>query len=92
MLNLLTRLFPLSGLTHSLTHSALAVAEAEAPAPMSMHGSWFGVGDGTVIMWSLVWVLIPIGLVAIIGLIWAARTGHFRDAQAIAERQIELED
>jgi nitrogen fixation-related uncharacterized protein len=57
-----------------------------------IHGSWFGVGDGTVIMWSLVWVLLPIGLFAIIGLIWAGKTGHFRDVQKIAEKQLELED
>jgi nitrogen fixation-related uncharacterized protein len=57
-----------------------------------VHGSWFGVGDGTVIMWSLVWVLLPIGLFAIIGLIWAGKTGHFRDVQEIAEKQLELED
>ncbi|NJK55204.1 MAG: hypothetical protein HC939_04080 [Pleurocapsa sp. SU_5_0] len=57
-----------------------------------VHGSWFGVGDGTVIMWSLVWVLLPIGLFAIIGLIWAGKTGHFRDVQQIAEKQLELED
>lgn len=43
-------------------------------------------------MWSLVWVLLPIGLFAIIGLIWAGKTGHFRDVQQIAEKQLELED
>jgi hypothetical protein len=74
-----------------LTHSALAV-EAEVHATKPMHGSWFGVGDGTVIMWPLVWVLLCIGFLAIAGLVWATRTGHFRNAQAIADRQIELED
>ncbi len=57
-----------------------------------IHGSWFGIGDGTVIMWSLVWVLLPIGLLAILSLIWAAKNGQFRDAQEIAERQLNIED
>ncbi|NJM24145.1 MAG: cbb3-type cytochrome oxidase assembly protein [Richelia sp. SM1_7_0] len=57
-----------------------------------LHGSWFGVGDGTVIMWPLVWTLLPIGLFAIISLIWATKTGQFRDIEKIAERQLELED
>jgi nitrogen fixation-related uncharacterized protein len=57
-----------------------------------VHGSWFGIGDGTVIMWPLVWVLLPIGLFAILALVWAAKHGQFRNAQEIAERQLEIED
>jgi cbb3-type cytochrome oxidase maturation protein len=64
----------------------------EGHSPAYVHGSWFGIGDGTVIMWSLVWVLLPIGLLAILSLIWAAKNGQFRDAQEIAERQLNIED
>jgi cbb3-type cytochrome oxidase maturation protein len=57
-----------------------------------VHGSWFGIGDGTVIMWPLVWVLLPIGIFAIVALLWATKNGQFRNAQEIAERQLEIED
>jgi cbb3-type cytochrome oxidase maturation protein len=57
-----------------------------------VHGSWFGIGDGTIIMWSLVWVLLPIGFLAILSLAWAAKNGQFRDAQEAAERQLNIED
>ena len=57
-----------------------------------MHGSWFGVGDGTTIMWSLVWVLLPIGVFVIIGLIWATKAGQFQDIDETARRQLEIED
>ena len=43
-----------------------------------MRGSWFGVGDGTTIMWSLVWVLLPIGVFVIIGLIWRQKPDSFK--------------
>ncbi len=66
---------------HSVNHSAAYV-----------HGSWFGIGDGTVIMWPLVWVLLPIGIFAIVALLWATKNGQFRNAQEIAERQLEIED
>lgn len=73
----------------------LAIAdshEMDSHATTYVHGSWFGIGDGTVIMWSLVWVLLPIGVLAILSLIWASKNGQFRDAQEIAERQLEIED
>lgn len=57
-----------------------------------VHGSWFGIGDGTVIIWPLVWVLLPIGVFAIVALLWATKNGQFRNAQEIAERQLEIED
>lgn len=57
-----------------------------------VHGSWFGIGDGTVIIWPLVWVLLPIGIFAIVALLWATKNGQFRNAQEIAERQLEIED
>ena len=57
-----------------------------------MRGSWFGVGDGTTIMWSLVWVLLPIGVFVIIGLIWATKAGQFQDIDETARRQLEIED
>jgi nitrogen fixation-related uncharacterized protein len=66
---------------HSEHHSAAYV-----------HGSWFGIGDGTVIVWPLVWVLLPIGLFAIVALLWATKNDQFRNAQEIAERQLEIED
>lgn len=65
---------------------------AEKAGKPMVHGSWFGVGDGTIIVWSLVWVIIPLGLVAIGGLIWAGQTGHFKNIQEIADRQLEIED
>jgi nitrogen fixation-related uncharacterized protein len=64
---------------------------APSAKPM-VHGSWFGVGDGTIVVWSLVWVIIPLGLVAIGALIWAGKTGHFKNIQEIADRQLEIED
>jgi cbb3-type cytochrome oxidase maturation protein len=77
----------------------ILLAEPALPEPEIMphgvayvHGSWFGIGDGTVIMWPLVWVLLPIGLFAIVALLWAAKHGQFRNAQEIAERQLEIED
>jgi hypothetical protein len=63
-----------------------------ATAHESNHGSLFGVGDGTVVMWPLVWVILAIGLMSIAGLIWAGATGHFKGMQKIAERHLELED
>lgn len=57
-----------------------------------VHGSWFGIGDGTVIVWPLVWVLLPIGFFAIMALLWATKNGQFRNAQEIAERQLEIKD
>ena len=57
-----------------------------------MHSSWFGVGDGTVVMWSLVWVLFPISLFVIFGLLWAAKAGQFQDIDEIARRQLDIED
>jgi cbb3-type cytochrome oxidase maturation protein len=57
-----------------------------------VHGSWFGIGDGTVIIWPLVWVLLPIGIFAIVALLWATKNDQFRNAQDIAERQLEIED
>jgi len=40
----------------------------------------------------LVWVLLPIGFLAVLSLIWATKNGQFRDAQEIAERQLKIED
>jgi cbb3-type cytochrome oxidase maturation protein len=71
--------------------SILAIAAAQ-PEKHAQMGSWFGVGDGVVIMWSLVWVLLPIGILALISLAWATKNGQFRDAQEIAERQLKIED
>ncbi len=68
---------------------AMAAGETEKHAQM---GSWFGIGDGVVIMWSLVWVLLPIGILALLSLAWATKNGQFRDAQEIAERQLNIED
>ena len=62
------------------------------PSSMAVHGSWFGVGDGTIVVWSLVWVVIPVGVFTIIGMLWAGKTGHFKNIQEIADRQIELDD
>ena len=62
------------------------------PAKHTQMGSWFGVGDGVVIMWSLVWVLLPIGVLALLSLAWATKNGQFKDAQEIAERQLKIED
>ena len=72
-----------------------AIAESQTTSKhesVHMHGSWFGIGDGTVIMWSLIWVLLPIGVLAVLSLIWATKNGQFRDAQEIAERQLTIED
>lgn len=85
--NLLT-----SVLNWSVIFSTTEPSHNHTESQTQVHGSWFGVGDGTVIMWSLVWVLLPIGLFAIIGLIWAGKTGHFRDVQQIAEKQLKIED
>ena len=63
-----------------------------APAQHAQMGSWFGIGDGVVIMWSLVWVLLPIGVLALLSLAWATKNGQFKDAQEIAERQLKIED
>jgi cbb3-type cytochrome oxidase maturation protein len=68
---------------------AIAAAQPEQHAQM---GSWFGIGDGVVVMWSLVWVLLPIGILALLSLVWATKNGQFRDAQEIAERQLNIED
>jgi cbb3-type cytochrome oxidase maturation protein len=62
------------------------------PEKHAQMGSWFGIGDGVVIMWSLVWVLLPIGILALLSLVWAAKNGQFKDAQEIAERQLNIED
>ena len=70
----------------------LSVAMTETTATHTQMGSWFGIGDGVVIMWSLVWVLLPIGVLALLSLIWAAKNGQFKDAQEIAERQLNIED
>jgi cbb3-type cytochrome oxidase maturation protein len=72
--------------------SGLCLAMTEHDGNHAQMGSWFGIGDGTVIMWSLVWVLLPIGILALLSLIWAAKNGQFKDAQAIAERQLEIKD
>ena len=65
---------------------------ASAQDTAYVHGSWFGVGDGTIIMWPLVWVLLPIGFLAILFLVWATKNGQFRNAQEISEHQLEIED
>jgi cbb3-type cytochrome oxidase maturation protein len=70
----------------------LYVAMTEHDGNHAQMGSWFGIGDGTVIMWSLVWVLLRIGILALLSLIWAAKNGQFKDAQEIAERQLKIED
>ncbi len=70
----------------------LYVAMTASDPNHAQMGSWFGVGDGVVIMWSLVWVLLPIGILALLSLIWAAKNGQFKDAQEIAERQLKIED
>jgi cbb3-type cytochrome oxidase maturation protein len=77
----------------NITIDRLFLLETTMPeSHVYVHGSWFGIGDGTVIMWSLVWVLLPTGLLAVLSLIWATKNGQFRDAQEIAERQINIED
>ena len=70
----------------------LYLAVTEPAATHTQMGSWFGIGDGVVIMWSLVWVLLPIGVLALLSLVWAAKNGQFKDAQEIAERQLKIED
>ena len=75
------------GIFPLMTHSA-----ADSMKEPIVHGSWFGVGDGTIVVWSLVCVVIPLGLVAIGGLLWAGKTGHFKNIQEIADRQLEIED
>ena len=70
----------------------LYLGMTESPATHTQMGSWFGIGDGVVVMWSLVWVLLPIGFLAIVSLAWATKNGQFRDAQEIAERQLNIED
>jgi len=70
----------------------LLLAMTQAHREQAHMGSWLGIGDGTVIMWSLVWVLLPIGFLAVLSLIWATKNGQFRDAQEIAERQLKIED
>jgi cbb3-type cytochrome oxidase maturation protein len=70
----------------------LGLGMTEPHVSHSQMGSWFGVGDGTVIMWSLVGVLLPIGILALLSLVWAAKNGQFKDAQEIAERQLKIED
>jgi nitrogen fixation-related uncharacterized protein len=70
----------------------MAEQMVEQSAKPMVHGSWFGVGDGTIVVWSLVWVILPLGLVAIGALIWAGKTGHFKNIQEIADRQLEIED
>jgi cbb3-type cytochrome oxidase maturation protein len=71
---------------------SLYLGVAAAPEKHAQMGSWFGIGDGVVIMWSLVWVLLPIGVLALISLAWATKNGQFKDAQEIAERQLRIED
>jgi hypothetical protein len=75
-----------------MMHFWLLCATHEAVAHESNHASLFGVGDGTVVMWPLVWVILAIGIMSIAGLIWAGATGHFKGMQKIAERHLELED
>lgn len=70
----------------------LSLGITTAPSQHAQMGSWFGVGDGVVIMWSLVWVLLPIGVLALLSLAWATKNGQFKDAQEIAERQLRIED
>lgn len=70
----------------------LLAAEDKMTEETVMHSSWFGVGDGTVVMWSLVWVLLPISFFVIFGLLWAAKAGQFQDIDEIARRQLEIED
>jgi cbb3-type cytochrome oxidase maturation protein len=72
-------------------NAILAIAAAQ-PEKYAQMGSWFGIGDGIVVMWSLVWVLLPIGVLALLSLVWATKNGQFRDAQEIAERQLNIED
>ncbi len=74
-----------------LTYLLMQPMAEQAAKPM-VHGSWFGVGDGTIVVWSLVWVVVPLGLVAIGALLWAGKTGHFKNIQEIADRQLEIED
>ncbi len=74
----------------SLTSLYLAVTAA--PEQHAQMGSWFGIGDGVVVMWSLVWVLLPIGVLALVSLAWATKNGQFKDAQEIAQRQLKIED
>lgn len=71
---------------------SLYLGVAAIPEPHAQMGSWFGIGDGVVIMWSLVWVLLPIGVLALLSLAWATKNGQFKDAQEIAERQLKIED
>ena len=71
---------------------SLYIGVIAEPAKHAQMGSWFGVGDGVVIMWSLVWVLLPIGVLALLSLAWATKNGQFKDAQEIAERQLKIED
>jgi nitrogen fixation-related uncharacterized protein len=73
-----------------LSPSAPDTTSAQSTA--HVQGSWFGIGDGTVILWPLVWTLLPIGIFAILALLWATKTGQFQNAQDIAERQLEIED
>jgi nitrogen fixation-related uncharacterized protein len=40
----------------------------------------------------LVGVIVPIGIFSIVALIWAGKTGHFKNIQEIAERQLDIED
>lgn len=78
---------------HVADHMTEAMTETMSdPSKMAVHGSWFGVGDGTIVVWSLVWVVIPVGIFTILGMLWAGQTGHFKNIQEIADRQIELDD
>ncbi len=77
----------------SILSSLLVATDANKMAQeTAMHGSWFGVGDGTVVMWSLVWVLLPISVFVIFGLLWSIKAGQFQDVDDIAKRQLDLED
>jgi hypothetical protein len=78
---------------HVADHMTDAMTDSMSdPSKMAVHGSWFGVGDGTIVVWSLVWVVIPVGIFTILGMLWAGKTGHFKNIQEIADRQIELDD
>jgi hypothetical protein len=78
--------------SHMASHLASHMADHLDETTMPVHGSWFGVGDGTIVVWSLVWVVIPVGVFTILGMLWAGKTGHFKNIQEIADRQIELDD
>ncbi|MCX5963514.1 MAG: hypothetical protein NT070_10345 [Cyanobacteria bacterium] len=79
-------------MTFKLMIFQLMTEPMKSMAEPMVHGSWFGVGDGTIVVWSLVGVIVPVGLASIVALIWAGKTGHFKNIQEIADRQLDIED